>query len=150
MRTEREKTAITIKVLDMSGVEAEALKWLKDKGDKHNDVTLVKTRGKYGYIETPLGIFVLDTEGVGSSLPISEENPLEVELYSRSIASDGGKTFSLGAIAVDKMNEQEVRDLPIKEEVNLADFIRQFGHRLESNYRTWKAFLEEVAVKEIA
>ena len=38
---------------------------------------------------------------------------------------------------------KDVEDLPVVEEVNLKDFIRAFGGRLESNFKAWDEKLKD-------
>jgi len=99
---------------------------------KGNDATVsgVDISGKYGFVHTATGVYFLNSEGIGGF--VEDSNLAVVDAYS---AWPGGKSSGMPTVCI-KMKANEVLALPVKESVNLADFIRVFGSRLESNYNT--------------
>ncbi len=95
----------------------------------------------YAAIETPQGLIVLNNEGVGSPIPISNESPLKLEIFGKyTTDKKGSYSFDIIPKLLIVLNETEVNKIMVNEEVNLKDFIRVFGDRLEHNFQTWNAF----------
>lgn len=107
-------------------------------GNKLSPEATLNTHYTYGYIKTPKGTFIVDSEGTGHSLPI-EEAPSTLD-FSRHDIMTCMPTCSLNI-------SEDVNDVPILEEkVNLADFIRSFGDsgsRLSCNFKAWNKFLTD-------
>src|SRR5215471_12864488 len=88
-RYERTPTAVTVTFLDLSEVEADALRYLRAHAQTDIDLgkdevslpSKVRTGWKWGAVFTPHGVYALCTEGVGPNHPITDEQKLEVDLY---------------------------------------------------------------------
>jgi len=145
MRETRTTSEIKVNVLDVSGLEKDVFDQMQSKEYK-KDLDSVKCSLSLGYVETPKGIYLLCTEGVGSDKPVSKKNPAEFE-FSRHWNRNGAKSFELIPCVELKLDEKEVRSLPVKEVVTLDKFIRSFGSRLESNYSMWQRHLSKELVK---
>jgi len=83
-------------------------------------------------------MFVLDTEGVGKSSPISKKNRLLVDFYA--VYDDSESAVPDGCIELD---DEDVLGLPVKNEIPLEKFVRQFGNRLEMNFGDWYLLLKK-------
>lgn len=130
MKTERSSN-VMVTVFDGKKIGAAAKKEL---GDKLKPEATLSTQYTYGYVKTKKGTFVLCSEGVGDSTPIEKEASI-IEL-ARSDIMCIGPSFEV------KVNAKNLHEFPVlSEKVNLANFIRSFGSRLESNFETWNRFL---------
>lgn len=145
-RTTRTPTDVMVTPLDLSAVEAEAAAYLTKhrEVDGKSAVTKVTTNHTWGVVETPQGLFALCSEGVGPDDPITDEKPLRVEMWVRAYADKGEDTFiSIFPEVASKLGPEELRGYATDERVNLADFIRTFGARLDGNYSMWRSTLEQ-------
>lgn len=135
-RSERTPTNIEITVLDLSALEVEAFKQLPK--EEYPKATRCRVGSKpHGIVETPKGVYALCNEGVGNG-PITDDDKYEIDLYAEY---DGGG-WCMPVMSA-KVNAEELKKLATAEKVNLADFIRQFGARLEANYHNWYKELEK-------
>ncbi len=151
MRSEREKTNVKVKVLDMDSLKAKALKYIKEESsveDKEFIAGVFSGEGKLGYITTSKGIFVLCEEGVGNNKPITKDNPYKIE-FRADYLRDGVKSFSMVPIMGFSLDDKDVLGLPVLYEEGLDTFIRKFGSRLEDNYESWKEAMEKVDRKRV-
>jgi hypothetical protein len=130
----REATKITVKVLDLAEITSTALEYARENTDIKEGSTC-RPDHQWGIVETPKGVFALCAEGVGSKHPVSEKNPLEISFYFAC-----GKSFEI--LPRLSMKLKDFGEIPIEKEINLAEFIRSFGTRLEHNYKVWKHILE--------
>lgn len=101
-------------------------------------------RYAFGYVKTKKGIFVLCSEGVGSSKPITEKNRFEVQVYSVKDLGGGRKSMPMFPDMVFNLGEKSILSLPIEKQVPLHEFIRVFGSRLECNYAAWERHFQKV------
>jgi len=136
--SDRTPTKVMVTILDLSPLESEALKMLDKK--RFPEATSMEVGfTPHGFVETPQGLYALCQEGVGNANPITESNKYEVDFYARY--ENGGYCFPAVTGCLDA---DELRQYATTEKVNLADFIRKFGARLESNYDQWRQTLEKV------
>lgn len=84
---------------------------------------------KQGIVDTPGGLFILNVEGVGAG-PLADADEIEFNGYAHS-----GRTTSMTPVGSWTTTAAEVRKLATGTRINLAEFVRVFGHRLDSNYR---------------
>lgn len=77
--------------------------------------------------------FVICDEGVGWE--VSEDKPLELSVY---VEHGPNSIAIIPSFAITLSPEQVAEHLPKGEAVDLADFIRAFGARLETNFRVWE------------
>jgi len=154
-RSTRTPTDIEVTVLDLSDVEAEALAYLRAHAQTDIDLgkddvqmpSKVRVGEKTGVVETPDGsLYAFGTEGVGSSTPISDENPLVLDVYITGYEERGDGFISMFPSAQSKLTAEQVRERMTDEKTNLADFIRTFGSRLDSNYESWRKLLAREGV----
>ena len=130
-------SVIVVDVLDLSSIFTEALKRVKDT---QPGITAINATHKWGIVATNRGIFALCDEGVGPNQPVTAEKPLVIDLYADYVI-DGQRRIGLQPLLRANLTDKDLADLPVKERVNLADFIRRFGHRLEDNFEIWNAAL---------
>ena len=133
MKEER-KSEIMVEVID----DVKFLSKLDRKKANLPDGVNFKFFETQGIVRTKNGTFILNTEGVGSSVPIEQK---KVEL---GMTRDD--RMSIMPEWIVKFNADDLKDVPISEKINLADFIRSFGERLESNFRKWDSFLTKQGI----
>lgn len=81
-------------------------------------------------------VYVLNSEGVGPDKPVTEQHKLVVALHG-STKTENGESFSMFPDMEATMSLAELTPFMTEETVDLADFIRSFGGRLESNFWLW-------------
>lgn len=142
--TERDRRSnIEVTVIDVEKFLATLLKRGKASGEIPENVKRISVYNRrLCYVETPIGIFVLDEE---SCTPRCNETPLKGEA---SIPLDLYYRYSENSIALFPsasidLTEEFVRSLPTKGTQNFGEWVRQFGARLEHNFHNWNQFLEE-------
>lgn len=147
MRSDERTRGVMLKVLDMSALEAQALEF---RQKTHPDCYEAKL-GKVAVVEHNGTLWTICTEGVG--YPIDEDNKFEAQFHGsyhvreESIEEDllgrnvpgeiavNKHTFDMMPFASVEMTREELLDnYPVIEEVDLADFVRTFGSRLEFNF----------------
>ena len=134
-RNNDRKSNVEVNVVDLSSVEKECYDGMKDKKDK---LVGLKSNYTYGYVVTKKGVMVLCSEGVGSPDPVTKKIPLVIDLYpDYAPNADGSTSLSIFPIMGCKLDDKDILALPVIKKENLATFIRQFGSRLESNFRAW-------------
>lgn len=134
----RTKTNIMVNVIDVSKLEKIAFEKI-DKKEFPEATFCHAGQTPHGFIDTPHGMYALCNEGVGESKPISKTNKHEVNFYAGH--EHGG--YCLPAI-ICSMDDTEMRELATGEKINLADFIRSFGARLDNNYESWRKTIEQI------
>lgn len=138
-RYKERESDVMVEVLDLTPAIEEAYAQF-EKPEDWNGVGF-HTNFKWARAITPEGTFVLNSEGVGAEDPIDEENSLEIGLY-KTFPEEEKKVQIFPSIwAV--LNLKDIEDLPVEEEVNLKDFIRSFGRRLETNFKAWDEKLKD-------
>ncbi len=136
---------VKVNHIDFSDLEETARKALQEKNPERT-VTAAKA-GKWAYAETKKGLMVLNDEGVGDQEPVSKEFPLEIHIYGEYETADGKKSMDIFPVIGYRFDDpDEIRELP-STVTPLKDFIRVFGHRLESNFRIWDKALTEQGVE---
>ena len=139
MKEERTSNVIVRKV-DMTSVLDNALEyWNKVKTE--DTWERMDPYSPIGIVDTTEGLYVLCEEGVGDNHAMKEDEPYSVELYGHSKAE-----FGIFPSCTAKVPESKFREMSYVE-VNLADFVRRFGHRLESNFNCWNRKLNPIAIK---
>lgn len=137
----REPSSVNVEILDFSSYYGPATRYMQEKApDAGITGGAARTLGR---VTTSEGIYVLDSEGVGSTKPITEENPLRVAIQP---------TYAEGKIrlvdpngCVLTLNDSIVAALPVTGTEPLHEFIRSFGGRLEQNFAVWEQALAPVA-----
>ena len=134
VKQERKPTSIEVELLNREQLDQDALDfYLGDYPD--SKVIKMSPAFYYGIVRTPNGIYGLCSEGVGSDKPITKENPMTLSFYSHKEQSDGvlGGSSMFPVVSLSMYGDALEKHIG-NEKVNLADFIRSFGSRLESNY----------------
>lgn len=126
-------------MLDLSQARQEALDFAKRRDPEGtHDVIATHTNWDIGYVVARNGdVYALNQDGVGNSKPVSKTNPVMLHFYP----DVPGKINTVPIVSA-PADKDALLDLPVETEVNLADFIRTFGSRLERNYDEWREKLE--------
>lgn len=142
MEQERVSTNVTVKPLDFTPVLNELLEYIKQKPDFADVSSLSVTYG-YGLVSNTKGeTFLICTEGViENAKPITNRSKRAIGVHTHR-KTEKGESFSICPRFEIKFNLKELEKLATSEPVNLANFIRVFGHRLESNYNVVRRFIE--------
>ena len=128
---------VMVKVIDLEKIierDMDKLKEIFNKQYPDTDQVLTGASaiGDHALVKVDNKLYMLNTEGVGSDIDLDDpEDSMTIELYAEMGESRGMMPFvGLGI--------KDLEDIPLKDEaVNLADFIRTFGSRLEENFRVW-------------
>jgi hypothetical protein len=137
---------VYVEVLDLSELEQDTLRFIQQKGGEKNWVEICSV--SLARIETTEGLFSVCSEGVGSEFPITEENKAGVILFATTISDiemeeEGKQSWFMRRID-EFLGPDEIRAFPVKEVVNLADFIERSGSRLERNFNFWNEKLSPI------
>jgi hypothetical protein len=132
---ERNKTGITVHVVDLAPVIKVIVPQCRTKGFELNSFGL-----KWGYAKNSQGVFALNNVGVGSRTPLTSHNPLKIYLAAHKI---GSKTWYIGEGVFVTMKLEELLALPVTAEIDLADFIDRGGGRLHFNFMGWEEALRK-------
>jgi hypothetical protein len=135
---DREHTDIVVNIIDFSALEkAAAEKYSKEHPDKKNvECTVLH---KWGFVETPAGTFMLDNEGIIHTNPLSEDHKVSIDIHA-SWDGERGRGMSFGPVL--EVHLSDLEEFSSSEKVDLGQFVRTFGSRLESNFLTCKKVLE--------
>ena len=131
---------IAVKVMDLSGLKEEALKWRQETKPDCYEVRIYG--GPWAIVRKNEQLFAICKEGVGYE--VTDSDPLELEFHgSYWVRDEAGEiqpnkhSFDTWPFASVTLTPEELVDAQIEEEVDLADFIRVFGDRLETNFWNW-------------
>lgn len=122
--------------LDLSKVKADALPFVQKQVPEATGVSFRQT--DYAVAEVGRKLFVIGTEGVGEE--VTPFTPFEVEVYA-----EVPNSISILPCAILRLKPAEVRKAATGPKVDLADFIRTFGARLERNFDIWRNTLKVAA-----
>ena len=137
------RSTVEVTLIDMEKVMADEFIEAKNDGVPPDVAIGMQPHGqKWGYVETPKGIYVLNEDACS---PNGDENALTEEgniigLPIFWIRSD--EKSSMFPDATVELSMEEVRSWPTLGTENFGKFVRTFGHRLESNFSSWNRFLE--------
>jgi hypothetical protein len=131
MRDKRPK-GVTVKVLDMQPLIDEILPEVRDK--VRADIADVRFAFRLAIGTDPSGQHhLISSEGVGWDL--DNEEPVQLDVYET-----GDGKIHMMPIARANVLLSEASALPATEQ-DLAEFIREFGSRLEGNFYEWHGIL---------
>lgn len=122
-RTDERQRGVILHVIDFSRVLAEV--------PREDDQTVDVGFGPYAMIEKDGLLYVVCNEGVGWE--VTDTEPLQVDLY---VTSPGYLAIMPSFRA--RLTPEEVRAAATGGPVDLADHVRRFGARLESNFSMWR------------
>lgn len=128
--TTTRQRGVTLRLLDLQALSERALAtWQAARPDSAY-TSMEPGFAPYAVAEHDGVLYVICNEGVGWT--VTEDSPLEVDLYGKSEDS-----FSMLPNLTATLSVDDVRTLITEEEVDLADHVRSFGSRLESNFAMW-------------
>ncbi len=143
-RFNKRATGVIVKVLDLSALEAQALEFRQETRPDCYEAKIYAS--PHAVVEAKDGtLWTICVEGV--MYPLTSEQGFEAQFHgSYSLRDDETgellahkHTFDMMPFgSVDISTEDLLREYPVKEEVDLSEFIRTFGARLESNF--WTAY----------
>ena len=137
MRDRERERGVTLRLLDLSGIEEVALErynqHLAIDGKEPADSMSIGS-APYAVAEKDGVMYVICNEGVGWE--ITDEDPLILDLYPHT-----GNSFGIFPVMSASLKPEDVRNRTSEAEVDLADHIRTFGARLESNFHQWYGVL---------
>jgi hypothetical protein len=93
-------------------------------------------------------VYWLDIEGVIVTQPVSEDNPIKVDVRSHTKQDGGGTLISMLPKWRVTLQGDDLVEYFSDEGVPLEDFVRSFGQRLESNFWGIVRFLRDNKVME--
>lgn len=142
-RSEERTRGVTVKVIDMQPLYDE---WSTEVHARNPEITKVAAAYEWAIGRDPKGGFhLICSEGVSWAMPPEDAGklrpagypePVDVDLYDRS----NPNKIAMLPIATVKVTAEDLRDLPA-EDKDLADFVREFGRRLEQNFWVTHAIL---------
>lgn len=136
MTNERQPSKHTVILFDPNK-DASVAEALKAEQKRDPKVVGIKAVGEFGLVETPKGVFFLDSDGVGEENAVTT---VPVEFYRHFKEADGSTSFEPIPFATARFSVQECKALKVGEKP-LHLFIKKFGFRLEANYNMWETFL---------
>jgi len=137
----RNQSKVVVKILDLDSVIKAGSEEMQKKYPDLKNVS-VMIIGSVGLVETKRGMFLLHSEGVGLTNPLSEANNYVVSLY-KSYKSETTEITDIFPCLIFNITDKNIKDFPIIEKKNLTQFIRKFGDRLEKNFESWDKFFDK-------
>lgn len=154
MMDERQKnrvqTKVMVKVLDFHAIpdqDEKCMEFLANQEPcKERKVLEVSYGQTIGIVETPNGMFVIDTDAVVQSKPLSKENPWNIPvLGTYAVEGSTAKSKDVFPRVSFNLTPESLKDVSqFGETLNLAEFVRTFGFRLEYNYDVARKHLEKM------
>lgn len=144
---DRKPSDVMVQVLNLSKDVDEAMNRIRNncphcgtegKGDP--TVTAAQTIYNWGFIRTSKGLLLLNSEGVGSFYPVTDDDPAKIELYFAR-----GTQRNLNSEVALRLTPADL-EARVKESMPLHLFIRTFGSRLDSNYADWVRAVGKIVV----
>ena len=130
-RAKRKPTDVEVHPLNFDDLNAQALEYIQGEDET---VVEAKVSGTYGVIMRDGSPFaILDTDGVGKEF--SKGGFTTDMQVTREV--DGKRSIGFGGLSV-KLTPESVVQYMTDDTVNLAEFVRVFGSRLEANYDLWR------------
>jgi hypothetical protein len=137
----REFTNIPVTVPDCTELLKQATEQYRQENPQRPITGFRTAFGSLGYVTTKTGdLYVIDRDGTGPEDPVTDNDPLELNLYPEFAPNPDGSTSvaMMPAYAV-ALKKSDILAMPITgESEDLSEFIRMFGRRLEENFKLWK------------
>ena len=133
----RTPSTLQIQLLDFTPINTNALAFVNAQEEEQGQPksTDCKPMNSYGFIETEDGAYVICSEGVGNSRPISVEEPYELHFYTERVDEDNKRYIGIiPSCNVPIKSADMLYGYATGETTPLHNFIRTFGDRLETNY----------------
>lgn len=141
--TDRMKTGIMVYPMDDERLNKElAESELISSELKENEYP--KCPSNEGIIRHGDDIYWLDKEGVMITKPISEDNPIKLDIHSRTKNGDGSQSWTMYPRWQTTLHGDDIEEYFSDEGVPLEDFVRVFGDRLEGNFWGIVRFLQSI------
>lgn len=158
MREPKRDRGVTVSVLDLSTLEAEALEYRRKTHPDCYEVGVYGGKIAVAKSKEAGHLYAICTEGVGPEMGVTDDDPLYVEFHgsyykrgpayvwtdiSGEVHEYPGEilpnrhSFDVIPFASATLTPEELLSYPVIEEVDLADHIRSFGARLEQNFSLW-------------
>lgn len=133
--TDRQR-GVMLTLLELDDVVESATTFYKTRHPDREGVTVTMRLGfePYAVADTDHGMFVVNNEGVGYE--VTDSDPLELDLYA-SFDEGGQQSFEVLPSVMSSLSPDDVREHATGEQVDLADLVRVFGARLETNFHVW-------------
>jgi hypothetical protein len=143
-------SSIEVSVVDMDKALKVLFEDSKKAGKVPDGVVKFKSKAsKWGFVETPKGIYLIDYEACGPGCQedclTDEGNTVDFPIYY----TYEGDQVSVVPNAYVKMDADDVREFTVLFKENFGEFVRKFGDRLESNFHNWNNHFES-EMKEMA
>jgi hypothetical protein len=145
-RKRRTPTTVAVIPLDVKRICAEALPAVQKQVPEAVGASL---HYDLAVIDTQRGLFIVDRDGVGPIHGVTDAQPFEINVYPEYPKTESEDGSTQGRMALFPVVSATLGPDVLRryidadaEPVNLADWIRTFGHRLESNYTIWREALE--------
>ena len=138
-----------VHLIDFTPLHQQALEYVnRNQAEKNEPLsTACKPLHQYGFISSGDDVYIIDTEGVGNSVPVTKENPYHLAFYSERKDDENTALthFSVFPSCEMPLNEEHLHKYATGETQPLHEFIRTFGSRLDANYMNWEHHLDKVA-----
>jgi hypothetical protein len=138
-----------LRLLNIDGLETLALhrenKRLEEAGQPEEWTEMKPGFPPYAVYDGDAGLFVICGEGVGWE--VNDDNHLSIPFYGRWKDHEEGTThFSMTPSTELEFSPNDVRNMASGNEIDLADLVREFGDRLETNFGIWYRKFNDGAV----
>lgn len=151
----RELTNITVSVLDLTGLFAQAMSMRRaseaqslasgdEKGAGDRPVKRIYSPTELAYVKTSdklPKLYVLDDEGTGHE--VTRDEPYELSLWGEFAAENPlnkDASFHQFLYSV-RLTPNQILGTTVLKEQELGQFIRTFGNRLDRNFEIWRKTL---------
>jgi hypothetical protein len=127
---------VEVRLVDFTSLEEKATVWGREHHpDLGDNAVLTVGFAPWGLLKAADGATILVcNEGVGYLLTDDEATTARVSFYSRT-PREGSTFISMAPVASMPLTLAEAEELTTGETVDLTEFVRTFGQRLEDNLR---------------
>lgn len=138
----RKNSNIVVHVLDYEEVKIAAYEQLSSILIDDNMVLGLLDNGPYGYIETNVGVFVINHTGIGPIIPVTNNGPV-LEFYT---AFKDGSFISTPSVSI-PITLEFIKNVPVKESVPLDEFILKYSTHQENSFNFWDDYINRLGAK---
>lgn len=120
-----------VRLIDLTSVEQAATEWWQDHERFESGDRLELSWGPYALLDAADGsTWLVNNEGIGQRI---SDKPVRLEFFVRN---DETSSFGAFPVAANDLTIEEAESRTTGETVDLADFVRRFGARLEGNFHS--------------
>lgn len=142
-----QKYSTQVEVLDLSGLQTRARDFFVQQGMTRRGRRIKAGTPTWAIVHTSEGIYAIACDGTGPANPITSENQLQIYFSLRYVR--GQRSFgTLGEGCTVTMDDQELRSLPVKERMSLADFVDAVSRKGQKNLRLWEEHFQSIAMRQ--